>query len=124
MRVALRIILFLERDDAHSASVGRLARAIGSSVGETRRVVARLAGRGIVRDGAAAGDAVSLLVRPSDLTLADVASATTEWLTIAPCGRASDNGIPGLPQALSLVRERATEGLKEIRLTPFTRTLA
>ena len=119
MKLALEVVMRLDGERMRTARVAGLAAAMDASVEETKRVVAGLVRRGIVRNGAAAEGTVSLLARPRDLTLADVASATDEWLTLAPCGEDPDDGIPGLPQALSLVRERVAEGLKDIRLTPF-----
>lgn len=119
MKLALEVVLRLVGERQHSAPVAELATAMGVPVEALKGVLARLVHRGIVHNGAANKDIVSLLAPVDDLTLADVADATDEWLTVARCDDDPEDGSPGLSEALSLVRERATEGLREVRLARF-----
>jgi DNA-binding IscR family transcriptional regulator len=122
MKLAVSLVLRLAGDRQQSAPVAEVAAGLGVSVEELQPVLAGLAQRRVLDEGNIANGIASLVASVDTLTLADLAEAAGEWLTVAGFEHGAENTIPGLSDALSVVRERATEGLRGIRVARFLPT--
>jgi len=116
MVLGTNVVLFLCRQEGQEAGLEDIATGLGTSHDKVWRQVSRLVRHGIVACENGADSRLSLSAKAKTLTLADIARATDGWLDVPV--REEDNGIdtPGLPHALSLVRERVLADLGEMNV--------
>jgi len=119
MVLATNALLFLSGRRQRAARVQEIATALTASCRELQALLATLVERGIVRGDCGPDGTVSLPPQADQLTLADVANATDEWLLSASCAEDEGPHAPGLSQAMSFVREQVMSGLRQIRLSSY-----
>ena len=116
MELATNTVVSLARREHYSAEKQELAGELGVSHEELEEILERLALRGIVcRDEPSAG-MVRLSEGAAELTLADVAGASGEWLVAPRWQEAHRSPYAGLTEAIGLVRGAVLDGLANMRV--------
>ena len=108
------VVLFLCRQEGRKAGLEEIAAVLGTTRDSVWRQVSRLVRHGIVACEHDADGRFCLTAKADGLTLADIARATDDWLGVPAWEEDNGPDTPGLPQALSIVRERVLADLGEM----------
>lgn len=116
MVLATRVVLLLARSSSGAASVRELCASARMSPTQAEDVIRHLVESGIVEQRPD-DSTVSLSMDAGVLSLADVARSVGEWLLIDDGGLDPDPGLPGLPAALRIVRDRCLSDLERLTVS-------